>query len=88
MRYLMLGRDLPTTVDDMVALRRMRAARRLPLEEYLEFLARLGSPEPATLRLRRGPAGPPFRLAPPGAEVAESTSRHGGPRGRDDSPSP
>lgn len=58
MRYLMLGRDLPTTVDDMVALRRMRAARRLPLEEYLEFLARLGSPEPATLAIAARAGGP------------------------------
>jgi hypothetical protein len=62
--HLMLDRDLPTTAADMVALQRTCAARRMPLAEYLAFLARLGSPEHARLRSRRGPAGPPFRLAP------------------------
>jgi hypothetical protein len=62
--HLMVDRDLPTTADDVVALRRAREARRISLEEYLAFLARLGSPELARLRSRRGPSGPPFRLAP------------------------
>ena len=62
--HLMLDRDLPTTADDVVALRRTRAARRIPLAEYLAFLARLGSSERARFRSRRGPAGPPFSLTP------------------------
>jgi len=62
--HLMLDHDLPTTAGDVVALQTTRAARRIPLAEYLALLARLGSPELARLRSRRGPAEPPFRLAP------------------------
>jgi hypothetical protein len=57
-----LARDLPTTAADVAALRRAAAARRLELEDYLRFLAGLGSPPPEALRARPGPRGEPFRL--------------------------
>jgi hypothetical protein len=58
--WLDLDRDLPTTADDVVALRRFRTGPRLSFDQYLEALAVL---EPsAALRARRGPCGEPFDL--------------------------
>ena len=58
-----LERDLPTTVEDIAALRRLRNRPRLSLEEYLAFLRSLGSPPASGLRSRKGPRGDrPFDL--------------------------
>ncbi len=57
-----LERDLPTTAEDVAALRALPAPR-LSFEAYLRFLAWLGPAAPATLRKRPVPAGaPPFTL--------------------------
>jgi len=56
-----LERDLPTTAEDVEALRRIRP-RAVTMEEYLRFLAALGDADPGSLRRRSGPTGEPFRL--------------------------
>ena len=58
-----LKRDLPTTAEDVAALRRARAVHPLDLNAYLRFLASL-PPYPAPdLRAKRGPRGDrPFNL--------------------------
>jgi hypothetical protein len=56
------GRDLPTTAEDVAALRRLRT-RGGTIEAYLRFLAALGPTTPDRLRRRPGPMGDtPFRL--------------------------
>ena len=62
--FLSLDRDLPTTSDDVAALARLRATQREDLAVYLRFLAGFPPPPPAVLRVRRGPGGAPFELAP------------------------
>jgi len=58
--WLEFDRDLPTTAEDVAALRRLRIGPRLSFDEYLDALRAL---EPRTaLRDRRGPSGPPFDL--------------------------
>jgi hypothetical protein len=59
---LRLDRDLPTTAEDVAALRRLRYGRSLSLEQYLECLAALDPPPTDVLAGRRGPGGPPFDL--------------------------
>ena len=59
-----LARDLPTSAADVAALRRVSAARRVDLEDYLRFLAGLGPVPASVLRERTGPRGEPFRLMP------------------------
>lgn len=59
---LALDRDLPTTDEDVAALRRLRHAEGIDLEGYLGFLGGFTPPAPSALRSRRGPAGPPFCL--------------------------
>ena len=59
---LRLDRDLPTTAEDVAALRRLRYGPRLALAEYLQCLAALDPPSNAALRAREGPSGPPFDL--------------------------
>jgi hypothetical protein len=58
-----LDRGLPTTPQDVEALRRLR---QMPLVltagEYFRFLAILPQPSPEELRRRPGPRGEPFRL--------------------------
>jgi hypothetical protein len=56
-----LERGLPTTPEDVEALRRVRRARRLATEAYLRALARL-SPPPDELRRKRVYGGEPFRI--------------------------
>lgn len=56
-----LARGLPTSERDVAALRALRYPR-MPLEEYLRFLKSLGTTDPAELRKKPGPNGPPFRL--------------------------
>jgi len=58
-----LERGVPTTPEDVAALRRARRLPTLSTEDYLRFLARLPLPSPEALRSRRGPRGEePFKL--------------------------
>ena len=57
-----LERDLPTTPEDVAALRRARQPVRLDTAAYLRFLASLPAPPGLDLRARRGPGGEPFDL--------------------------
>ncbi len=58
-----LERDLPTTAEDIAALRRLRNQPRLTLEEYFAFLRSLGPLPGGVLRARKGPSGDhPFDL--------------------------
>ena len=58
-----LERDLPTTAEDVAALRRARALPPLDTDGYLRFLAQLPSPTLPELRARSGPkADPAFEL--------------------------
>lgn len=62
-KLLDLEAGLRTRPEDVAALRRARRQRPLPLDEYLEFLARQPEPPPTALRARRGPRGErPFSL--------------------------
>jgi hypothetical protein len=45
-----LERDLPTTAEDVAALRRIRESRRISFAEYLRFLSRLELPGSAHRR--------------------------------------
>ncbi|HEY3175817.1 MAG TPA: hypothetical protein VGK94_08665 [Candidatus Polarisedimenticolia bacterium] len=57
-------RDLPTTTQDVLALRRVKELAPLDLDGYLRFLAQLPAPTAQTLRSKRGSeAAPPFELA-------------------------
>jgi hypothetical protein len=59
-----LGR-VPTTAEDIEALRRVRETRHLTTEEYLRALRRLPPPPLEAQRTRkRARGGEPFRLAP------------------------
>jgi hypothetical protein len=54
---------VPTTPEDVAALRRVRATRHLTTEEYLRALARLPTPPIEALRTRKhARGGEPFRL--------------------------
>jgi len=58
-----LERGLPTSPEDVAALRWLRETTWLTTEAYLQAMARLPSPSPQALRQRRGPSGDePFRL--------------------------
>jgi hypothetical protein len=58
-----LERDLPTTAEDVAALRRIREVPRLDGESYLRFLASFEPPSHEELRSRKGPRGErPFSL--------------------------
>lgn len=57
-----LERDLPTTPEDVAALRRAREVVRLDSTGYLRFLASLPATPGLDLRNRRGPRGEPFDL--------------------------
>jgi hypothetical protein len=60
-----LERDLPTTPQDVAALRRAAALGCRDFDEYLLFLAQLPPLSPDDLRRRRIPRGdPPFELDP------------------------
>jgi hypothetical protein len=59
-----LARGVPTTPEDIAALRKVRAARRLTTEQYLKALASLESPPLEVLRTRKlARGGEPFRLS-------------------------
>jgi hypothetical protein len=56
-----LERDLPTTAEDVAALRRIRDSRRISFADYLRFLSRLELP--AAARRRKTHEGQePFEL--------------------------
>jgi len=57
-----LERDLPTSVEDVAALRRIRESRRLPFAEYLRFLSRLPGPPGAARRRKTHEGREPFEL--------------------------
>ena len=58
-----LEKGLPTTKEDVAALRRIRQSGPvLSAEEYFRFLSALPQPSADDLRQRRGPRGEPFRL--------------------------
>jgi hypothetical protein len=58
-----LENDLPTSREDILALRRSREPRLPSFAAYLDFLANFTPPPTAELRARRGPAGgKPFEL--------------------------
>lgn len=63
-----LERGLPTTPDDVAALRRLRQPRAISTKELLRFLALLGPPSYEALKARSGPRGEPFRLFQVGAD--------------------
>lgn len=54
-----LERDVPTTADDVAALRRIRESRRIPFAEYLRFLSQL---LPAPRRRKTFEGREPFEL--------------------------
>lgn len=56
-----LERDLPTTPEDVAALRRVRDLPVSPAE-YEELLRACGDASPEELARRRGPRGKPFEL--------------------------
>jgi hypothetical protein len=57
---LELERDLPTTAEDVAALKRIRESRRLSFAEYLRFLSRLQLPDRGPRRTHEGQE--PFEL--------------------------
>ncbi len=58
-----LEHALPTTWEDITALRRLRSFPRLSFADYLEFLARLPQVASNALRARKHPSGAkPFEL--------------------------
>jgi len=62
-KLLDLERDLPTTSEDVLAMRRARESQPLNLAAYLEFLASFPPSPMSALRARKGPAGlKPFEL--------------------------
>ena len=62
-RMLDLEHDLPTTAEDVAALRRARLALPLDLDGYLRFLAQIPPSSASNLRAKSGPrADHPFDL--------------------------
>jgi hypothetical protein len=60
---LNLTQGVPTTAEDVAALRRVRAARRLTTEQYMRALASLQAPPLEVLRARKhARGGEPFKL--------------------------
>ena len=62
-KLLDLEHDLPTTWEDVIALRRLRPSQLLSFADYLEFLGRLPQVSSNALRARKHPSGAkPFEL--------------------------
>lgn len=57
-----LERDLPTTADDVAALRRIRESRRISFADYLRFLSRQKPPDGPTRRRKTHDGQEPFEL--------------------------
>ena len=67
-----LERDLPTTAQDVAALRRLARHAPMDLDSYFRFLAGFPAPTTEELAARKGPRGDdPFVLPPPGAPDRE-----------------
>jgi hypothetical protein len=54
---LNLDSDLPTTEQDILALRRARKIPEVDLAGFIRFLAHFDPPQPDLLRKRKGPRG-------------------------------
>lgn len=52
-----LARDLPTTAEDVEALRRAKTVRPIDFESYVRFLEQLPPLTADELRAKRGPRG-------------------------------
>jgi hypothetical protein len=62
-KLLDLDRDLPTSKEDVAALRQARKCDSTNLKTYFEFLALFPAPSTEELRAKKGPHGPkPFEL--------------------------
>jgi hypothetical protein len=62
-KLLDLERDIPTTREDVIAMRRVWPCRHLSFKDYLEFLATFPQVASDTLRARKHPSGAkPFEL--------------------------
>jgi hypothetical protein len=57
-----LERDVPTTEEDVAALRRIRESRKLSFAEYLRFVSRLPMSEDASRSIRTHEDQEPFEL--------------------------
>ena len=57
-----LERDLPTTADDVAALRRIRESRRISFADYLRFLSSLQLPSRADGPRKTHEGQEPFQL--------------------------
>ena len=57
-----LERDLPTTAEDVAALRRVRESRRISFAQYLRFLSALRLPEGASGGRKTQEGVEPFEL--------------------------
>lgn len=55
-------RDIPTTPQDIAALRRIRESRRMSFADYLCWLSRYPSPFPQAARRKTHEGFPPFEL--------------------------
>lgn len=73
-----LARDLPTSAQDVVSLRRARQGGAVDTASYLRFLASLPAPAAQALVSRRPSWGEPFDLRPrPRQAAAYDTSSAG-----------
>ena len=62
-KLLDLEHDLPTTWEDVIALRRVQPSQLLSFADYLGFLAKLPQVSGGALRTRKHPSGTkPFEL--------------------------
>lgn len=58
-----LEHDLPTTWEDVIALRRVQPSQRLSFADYIGFLSKLPQVATGALRSRKHPSGSkPFEL--------------------------
>ena len=65
--WLDLERDLPTTPEDVAALRRLRRHSAMDLDSYFRFLRSFPAATVQELSARKGPRGhEPFALPPVG----------------------
>ena len=72
-KALDLDRDLPTTAEDVAALRRVSRLQPLDLDAYLRFLSQLPALPATSLRARHCPKDDlPFEL-----DTGDSGTRHG-----------
>lgn len=63
--WIDLERDLPTTAEDVAALRLLRRHAPMDLDTYFRFLRSFPAATVEELARRRGPRGPePFALPP------------------------